>query len=88
MLQTQTGEAAVRVVVRASTHITWPDEFTMRLGRDTNSIRDVTMLKTECTDCRGSGKVKLFVSEAECDRCLGYGYYAEGKDWDNAPLSG
>ena len=56
----------------------WPDGFVLNLGHDPNNLRMVSMHKEKCTDCKGSGRVMLFSSDAPCDRCLQQGFYFEG----------
>ena len=56
----------------------WPDTFTTTVGSDASSVKSIEVSKAQCTQCHGAGTIKLFISDTECDRCLGAGYYWEG----------
>lgn len=77
-MEFQGKEVIVRIACRSSTGVVFPDEFNFQVPLIPDDIRQMTMKKVECVDCKGSGTVKLFVSDSLCDKCLGHGYYAEG----------
>lgn len=56
----------------------WPEGFVFNVGHDTSSLRMVSMHKSQCSDCKGAGRIMLFSSDAPCDRCLEQGFYFEG----------
>lgn len=79
-------ENAIVIRIACHKHVAtdWPDEFTMYMGANTESIHEVKMRKVQCSDCNGSGQLHLFTSTGECDKCLGYGFYAEGRGNDES----
>ena len=56
----------------------WPEAFFFNAGHDVNDVRQILIHKNQCTDCKGSGRIMLFSSDAPCDRCLEQGFYFEG----------
>lgn len=56
----------------------WPEEYHLNIGPDEIRTVALKMQRVTCTDCKGYGIITLFTSDAECDRCLGIGFYYEG----------
>lgn len=71
-------ETKARLTWSPKLGIECPSEFEIMVGHDVLSQQTITVKKTQCTDCKGTGTIKLFISDATCDKCLGAGHYAEG----------
>lgn len=60
----------------------WPTVAYARFGTDLG-IGDVTdrIDRVDCPQCHGAGKITMFTSASECERCDGGGWYYEYK-WE------